>query len=70
MFTRGPRGAVGGWLCPWQRGPSANSDPADGVPRERHTQSPKLMRPGSGYVRPCGRFHFRTEGSNTSFVVR
>jgi len=70
MFTRGPRGAVGGWLCPWQRGPSANSAKADGVPHERHTQSPKQMRPGSGCFRPRGRMHFRTEGSNTNFIVQ
>jgi hypothetical protein len=70
MFTGGPRGAVGGWLCPWQRGPSANSAKADGVPHERYTQSLKSRRPGSVCVRPFGRFHFHTEGSNTNFIVR
>lgn len=69
MFPRGPRGAVGGWLCPWQRGPSANSDQADGVTHDRYTQSLNLRRPGSGYVHPYGWCHFRTEGSNTNFIV-
>ena len=70
MFTRGPRGAVGGWLCPWQRGPSTNSAKVDGVTHDRYTQSLKLRRPGSGCVHPCGWFHFHTEGSNTNFIVR
>src|ERR1044071_1661571 len=70
MFTGGPHGAVGGWLCPWQRGPSANSAKADGVPHERHTQSPRLVRPGSVCDHPCGWIHFHTEGSNTSFIVQ
>jgi len=70
MFKGDSRGAVGGRLCPWQRGPSADSAKADGVTRERYTQSPKQMRPGSGCVRPYERFHFRTEGSNTNFIVQ
>jgi hypothetical protein len=32
MFAGETLGAVGGWLCPWQRGPTAESGYGDGVP--------------------------------------
>jgi hypothetical protein len=69
MFKGDSRGAVGGWLCPWQRGPLADSAKANGVTHDRYTQSLKLRRPGSGCVHSCEWFHFHTEGSNTNFIV-
>jgi hypothetical protein len=70
MFPGGTLSAVGGWLCPWQRGPSINSDPIDGVPNAVHPVAELVatrlwLRGRSSRVV----LQFHTEGSNTSFIV-